>query len=91
MFKSKKSSTESIFKNLYLGKAEIILSKKDFEQIKTSNNTIFAQRYRILGRQNKPNGKKINTDIWYDDKGRLVKIKFYIRNSLIEYFLVTRY
>ena len=74
------------------GKERLInVEKKDFEQIKTLNNTIFAQRYRILGRQNKPNGKKINTDVWYDDKGRLVNIKLYIRNSLIEYFLVTRY
>jgi hypothetical protein len=74
------------------GKERLInVEKKGFEEIKTLNNTIFAQKYRILGRQNKPNGKKINTDVWYDEKGRLVKIKFYIRNSLIEYFLVTRY
>ena len=74
------------------GKERLInVEKKGFEEIKTLNNTIVAQRYKILGRQNKPNGKKINTNVWYDDKGRLVKIKFYIRSSLIEYYLVTNY
>ena len=74
------------------GKKRLInVEKKDFEKIKTSNNTIFAQRYKVIGTQNKPNGKKIDYDIWYDDKGRWVKIKFFIKKSLIEYFLVTKY
>ena len=74
------------------GKKRLIsVEKKDFEEIKTSNNTIFAQRYKVTGTQDKPNGKKIDYDIWYDDKGRWVKTKFFLKNSLIEYFLVTEY
>jgi len=69
----------------------ISVEKKDFEKIKTSNSTIFAQRYKVTGTQDKPNGKKIDYDIWYDDKGRWVKIKFFAKKSLIEYYLVTKY
>ena len=69
----------------------ISVEKKDFEAIKTANDTIFAQKYKIRGMQDKPNGKKIDYEIWYDDKGRCVKTKFFIKNSLIEYFLVTKY
>ena len=69
----------------------ISVEKKDFEKIKTSNSTIFAQRYKVTGTQDKPNGKKIDYDIWYDDKGRWVKIKFFVKKSLIEYYLVTKY
>ena len=69
----------------------ISVEKKDFEAIKTANDTIFAQKYKIRGEQDKPNGKKIDYEIWYDDKGRWVKTKFFIKNSLIEYFLVTKY
>ena len=74
------------------GKKRLIhVEKKGFEKIKTSNNTILAQRYKVIGIQNKPKGKKIDYDIWYDDKGRWVKIKFFVKKSLIEYFLVTKY
>ena len=74
------------------GKKRLInVEKKDFEKITTSNSTIFAQKYKVTGRQDKPNGKKIDYDIWYDDKGRWVKIKFFVKKSLIEYFLVTKY
>jgi len=74
------------------GKKRFInVEKKDFEKIKTSNSTIFAQRYKVTGTQDKLNGKKIDYDIWYDDKGRWVKIKFFVKKSLIEYFLVTKY
>ena len=74
------------------GKKRLInVEKKDFEKITTSNSTIFAQKYKVTGRQDKPNGKKIDYEIWYDDKGRWVKTKFFIKNSLIEYFLVTKY
>ena len=69
----------------------INVEKKDFEKITTSNSTIFAQKYKVTGRQDKPNGKKIDYEIWYDDKGRWVKIKFFVRKSLIEYYLVTEY
>ena len=69
----------------------ISVEKKDFEKIKTSNSTIFAQRYKVTGTQDKLNGKKIDYDIWYDDKGRWVKIKFFVKKSLIEYYLVTKY
>ena len=69
----------------------ISVEKRDFEKIKTSNSTIFAQRYKVTGTQDKPNGKKIDYDIWYDDKGRWVKIKFFSKKSLIEYYLVTKY
>ena len=74
------------------GKERLInVEKKDFEKIKTSNSTIFAQRYKVTGTQDKLNGKKIDYDIWYDDKGRWVKINFFLKKSLIEYFLVTKY
>ena len=74
------------------GKKRLInVEKKDFEKITTSNSTIFAQKYKVTGRQDKPNGKKIDYDIWYDDKGRWVKIKFFAKKSLIEYYLVTKY
>jgi hypothetical protein len=69
----------------------ISVEKKDFEAIKTSNGTIFAQKYKVKGKQNKPDGKKIDYEIWYDNKGRWVKTKFFIKNSLVEYFLVTKY
>ena len=74
------------------GKKRLInVEKKSFEEIKTSNSTIFAQKYKVRGVQDKPNGKKIDFEIWYDDKGRWVKIKFFVKKSLIEYFLVTEY
>ena len=74
------------------GKKRLInVEKKNFEEIKTSNNTIFAQRYKVRGTQDKPNGKKIDYDIWYDDKGRWVKTKFFVKKSMVEYFLVTGY
>jgi hypothetical protein len=80
-----------LFDNQHGKKRLINVEKKNFEKIKTSNNTIFAQRYKVTGTQDKPNGKKIDYDIWYDDKGRWVKTKFFLKNSLIEYFLVTEY
>ena len=67
------------------------MKKKNFENVKAKNQNIYAQRFKVLGRQEKPDGKKIDYDIWYDEKGRWVKIKFYIKKSLIEYFLVTKY
>ena len=74
------------------GKKRLInVEKKGFERIKTSNTTIFAQKYKVTGAQDKPNGKKIDYEIWYDEKGRWVKIKFFVKKSLIEYFLVTEY
>ena len=74
------------------GKKRLInVEKKCFEEIKTSNSTIFAQKYKVRGVQDKLNGKKIDFEIWYDDKGRWVKIKFFVKKSLIEYFLVTEY
>ena len=80
-----------LFDNQHGKKRLINVEKKNFEEIKTSNNTIFAQRYKVTGTQDKPNGKKIDYDIWYDDKGRWVKTKFFVKKSLIEYFLVTEY
>ena len=74
------------------GKKRLInVEKKGFERIKTSNTTIFAQKYKVTGTQDKPNGKKIDYEIWYDEKGRWVKIRFFVKKSLIEYFLVTEY
>ena len=74
------------------GKKRLInVEKKDFEKVKTSNSVIFAQKYKVLGRQDKLNGKKIDFDIWYDEKGRWIKMKFFLKKSLIEYFLVTQY
>ena len=74
------------------GKKRIInVEKKDFEQIKTSNSVIFAQKYKVTGTQDKLNGKKIDYDIWYDNKGRWVKSKFFVKKSIIEYYLVTKY
>ena len=74
------------------GKKRLInVEKKSFEEIKTSYSTIFAQKYKVRGVQDKLNGKKIDFEIWYDDKGRWVKIKFFVKKSLIEYFLVTEY
>ena len=74
------------------GKKRLIkVEKKNFENVKAKNQNIYAQRFKVLGRQEKPDGKKIDYDIWYDEKGRWVKIKFYIKKSLIEYFLVTKY
>lgn len=74
------------------GKKRLInVEKKNIERIKTSNGYISAQRYKVKGTQDKPNGKKIDYDIWYDKEKRWVKIKFYIKKSLIEYFLVTQY
>jgi hypothetical protein len=61
------------------------------ESISTKFGNILAQRYKVTGRQDKMNGKKIDYDIWYDEKKRWVKIKFFIKNSIIEYFLVTEY
>ena len=80
-----------LFDNQHGKKRLINVEKKNFEEIKTSNNTIFAQRYKVTGTQDKLNGKKIDYDIWYDDKGRWVKTKFFVKKSLIEYFLVTEY
>ena len=74
------------------GKKRLInIEKKDFERIKTSSGYVYAQKYKVTGYQDKPNGKKIDYDIWYDKEKRWVKIKFYIKKSLIEYFLVTQY
>ena len=74
------------------GKKRLInVEKKDFEQIKTSNSVIFAQKYKVTGTQDKLNGKKIDYDIWYDNKGRWVKSKFFVKKSIIEYYLVTKY
>ena len=64
---------------------------KEIENISTIFGNISAQRYKVTGSQDKPNGKKIDYDIWYDNKKRWVKTKFFIKNSLIEYFLVTKY
>ena len=74
------------------GKIRFInVEKKEIENISTVYGNISAQRYKVTGRQAKPDGKKINYDIWYDEKKRWVKIKFFIKNSFIEYFLVTMY
>ena len=74
------------------GKKRLInVEKKNVEKIKNSNSSVFAQKYRVTGSQDKPNGKKIDYEIWYDDKDRWVKIKFYVKKSLIEYYLVTVY
>ena len=74
------------------GKKRLIkVEKKDYEKIKTSTGKIFAQKYKVTGFQDKPNGKKIDYEIWYDDEKRWVKIKFFIKKSLIEYYLVTKY
>ena len=47
--------------------------------------------FELSSYQDKVNGKKIDYDIWYDEKKRWVKIKFFIKNSIFEYFLVTEY
>ena len=74
------------------GKKRFINVKKEgMESISTKFGNILAQRYKVTGRQDKVNGKKIDYDIWYDEKKRWVKIKFFIKNSIIEYFLVTEY
>ncbi len=74
------------------GKKRFIkVQKKEIENITTAYGNILAQRYKVTGKQDKPNGKKIDYDIWYDEKKRWVKIKFFIKNSNIEYFLVTTY
>ena len=74
------------------GKKRFInVEKKEIENISTIFGNISAQRYKVTGSQDKPNGKKIDYDIWYDNKKRWVKTKFFIKNSLIEYFLVTKY
>ena len=80
-----------LFDSQHGKKRFINVEKKGFEKIKTSNTTIFAQKYKVTGTQNKPNGKKIDYEIWYDDKGRWVKVKLFVRKSLIEYYLVTKY
>ena len=55
------------------GKKRLInVEKKDFEKIKTSNSTIFAQRYKVTGTQDKPNGKKID----YDHKVKAEEYKY---------------
>ena len=63
----------------------------DIEPIKVEDLVIYAQKYKVTGTQDKPNGKKIDYDIWYDDKGRWVKLSFFVKKSLIEYYLVTKY
>ena len=74
------------------GKKRLInVEKKEIEEIKVLDRTILAQRFKVTGTQDKPNGKKIDYDIWYDKSDRWVKIKFYVKKSLIEYFLVTGY
>ena len=74
------------------GKKRLInIEKKNFEKISTANGFIYAQNYKVTGTQDKPNGKKIDYDIWYDEKGRWVKISFFIKKSFIEYYLVTQY
>tara|TARA_B100000029_G_scaffold316368_1_gene308782 strand:+ start:23705 stop:24373 length:669 start_codon:yes stop_codon:yes gene_type:complete len=74
------------------GKKRLInIEKKNFEEITTANGSIFAQKYKVTGTQDKPNGKKIDYNIWYDEKGRWVKISFFIKKSFIEYYLVTKY
>ena len=74
------------------GKKRLInVEKKNYEKVKTVNGDVFAQRFKVTGTQDKPNGKKIDYDIWYDEEGRWVKIKFFVKKSLIEYFLVTEY
>ena len=74
------------------GKKRLInVEKMDIEPIKVEDLVIYAQKYKVTGTQDKPNGKKIDYDIWYDDKDRWVKIKFFIKKSLIEYYLVTKY
>ena len=74
------------------GKKRFInVEKKEIENISTIFGNISAQRYKVTGSQDKPNGKKIDYDIWYDNKKRWVKTKFFIKNSIIEYFLVTEY
>ena len=74
------------------GKIRLInVEKKKFEKFKTVNGDVFAQRFKVTGTQDKPNGKKIDYDIWYDEEGRWVKIIFKVKKSFIEYFLVTKY
>ena len=74
------------------GKKRLInVEKKNYEKIKTVNGDVFAQRFKVTGTQDKPNGKKIDYDIWYDEEGRWVKIIFKVKKSFIEYFLVTKY
>ena len=74
------------------GKKRFIkVEKKNIENASTVYGNILSQKYNVTGTQNKPNGKKIDYDIWYDDKKRWVKTKFFLNNSLIEYFLVTKY
>ena len=74
------------------GKKRFInVEKKNIENVSTIYGNILAQKYKVIGTRNKKNGDKIDFYIWYDDKKRWVKIKFFIKNSLIEYFLVTKY
>ncbi|MBH71977.1 MAG: hypothetical protein CMI97_05840 [Pelagibacteraceae bacterium] len=74
------------------GKKRLInVEKKNYEKVKTVNGDVFAQRFKVTGTQDKPNGKKIDYDIWYDEEGRWVKIIFKVKKSFIEYFLVTKY
>ena len=74
------------------GKKRLInVKKKNIETITTSFGEISAQKYLVTGTKEKLKGKKIDYDIWYDEKNRWVKLKFLIKNSLIEYFLVTKY
>ena len=74
------------------GKKRFInIQKKGFERIKISDEIIFAQKYKVTGSRDKTSGKKINYEIWYDSKDRWVKIKFFIKKSVIEYYLVTKY
>ena len=74
------------------GKKRFIdVKKKEVENVLTISGNVIAQKYNVFGRQNKPNGKKISYDIWYDENKRWIKSKFFIKNSNIEYFLVTNY
>ena len=74
------------------GKKRLInVEKKKLERIEGLNQKINAYKYKVTGTQDKPNGKKIDYDIWYDDKGRWVKLSFFVKKSFIEYYLVTKY